>query len=337
MMSDYLKGALLKGADAIDARQTLSAERSDYLNASEALTCIRKQVYSKLDAEQDGPQDWGFARRGKWGEIYMVDRLRAANAPLLFAGDEQVAIADDELRIRCTPDGLVLDVETDDLIWGIEFKTIDPRTNTDRLPRDEHYAQLQIGMAMFDRHRDEFPELEGRKIAGGLLLYMDASNYNLLHTFPVPHAPKILDRLAGRASRVLNTTDPARLPREGKQNGGQECRQRCAFTRICGVDGAGSSTAQGVKAGADPATQVEAYLAGKSMVERYKADQDAAAERLKAILQKNGVSSMVIDGHSVSLTTRAGSVSYAKVVKEHCPDVDLEPYRGNPSEILKVT
>ena len=45
---------------------------------------------------------------------------------------------------------------------------------------------------------------------------------------------------------------------------------------------------------------------------------------------------MEVDGHTVTLSTRAGSVSYAKVVKDHCPNVDLEPYRGKPSEALTV-
>ena len=336
MMTDYLKDALLRGADVFDARNAISSERAQYLNASEAMTCIRKQVYAKLGAAADGPEDWGYARRGKNGEVYMVERLKSANVPLLFAGDEQVAIADDDLMIRCTPDGLVIDTEVDGQVWGVEFKTIDPRTNVGNLPREEHYVQLQIGMAMFEKHREEFPEIGDRAIVGGILMYMDASNYNTVHTFPVPPAPKILDRLAGRASRVLKTTDPSRLPREGKQNGGQECRQRCPFTAICGVDGAGSSTAQGVAGGADPAEQVGLYLEHKDKEAFHKGLKDAAGERIKAILQRSGTDSMVVDGHSVTLQRRAGAVAYAKVVKEHCPDVDLEPYRGSPSEALVV-
>ena len=34
---------------------------------------------------------------------------------------------------------------------------------------------------------------------------------------------------------------------------------------------------------------------------------------------------------------KAGSVSYAKVVKDNLPDVDLEQYRGKPSSFWKIT
>ena len=93
------KSAILKGADAIDARKTFDPkERAQYLNGSEAMTCIRKQWYIKNEAKEDGPQDWGYARRGMHAEDYMVSRLQAANIPLLFTGKDQVGIRDDELH-----------------------------------------------------------------------------------------------------------------------------------------------------------------------------------------------------------------------------------------------
>ena len=64
--------------------------------------------------------------------------------------------------------------------------------------------------------------------------------------------------------------------------------------------------------------------------------QDKAAEQIKVLLKREGVTAAEVDGHRVTLSMRAGSVSYAKVVKDHCPSVDLEPYRGSPSEILKI-
>ena len=72
------------------------------------------------------------------------------------------------------------------------------------------------------------------------------------------------------------------------------------------------------------------------MIAETKANQDTAAEQIKSILKREGVATIEVDGHAVKLATRFGSVSYAKVVKDHCPDVDLELYRGDPVEVLTV-
>lgn len=329
-----IREAILRGADAYDARRAFDeTERAEVMNASEALTCIRKQWYSKNGAEADNPQDWGYARRGSHGERYIVERLRLANVPTLFTGDEQVRIVDEDLQMACTPDGLV---QIDDDWYAAEFKTVDPRTNLSNLPREEHVRQVQIAAAMFEKHKDEFPELGGCSIKGCVLVYMDASNYNAIHEFMVPLKPRILDHLKSRASRLLRTKDAERLPREGKEAGGLECQQRCSFKRVCGVDGAGTSTAQGRAGGADMAKQVDEYMLGKSIEQDGKARKDAAAELIKAQLKKIGVSRVEVDGVTVSLSSRAGSVAYTKVVKDHCPGVDLEPYRGAPSEVLTV-
>lgn len=44
-----------------------------------------------------------------------------------------------------------------------------------------------------------------------------------------------------------------------------------------------------------------------------------------------------IGTRKLTLTKRKGSVSYASVVKEHMPKLDLEPYRGAPTEFWKLS
>jgi len=334
-----LKTALLRGADVIDAREAFDPqERAQYLNASEAMTCIRKQWYQKHGAEKDGPENWGYARRGKHAERYIVERLTAANIPMLFTGGDQVQIVDEELRISCTPDGLIEVDEGTGVYWaGVEFKSSDPRTNFAKLPKDEHVVQLQIAMAMFEKYRAEFPELGDVPIREGYLLYINCSDFNDIHTFKVPVAPKILDRLKGRAARALDIKDAGRLPREGKETPfQQECKTRCMFNKVCGVAGAGSSTAQGKAGGADLSVQRSAYLRGKDMEAQGKAAKEAAGELLKAALKKAGVTNMVVDEGAVSVSSRAGSISYARMVKDLLPDADVEPYRGAASDTLTV-
>lgn len=331
-----IKAAILRGADAIDARDRFDPEkRKGYMNASEAMSCIRKQWYAKNDAPLDEPESWGYARRGSHGEKYIVECLRMANVPMLFTGDEQVRIVDEERGISCTPDGLAM-LDTEEGWLACEFKTLDPRTNVSNLPRTNHVTQLQIGMELFNENLDDFPEMQGKGVVSGMLVYMDASNYDTIHQFPVRRSTKILDKLQGRASRLLRAKDASRLPREGKEQGGRECKTMCKFNKVCGIDMASTSTGQGRLGAGDFSTNVSAYLSAKDAEAQAKARKDTAGEQLKALLQREGVAVVEVDGHTVSLSQRAGSVAYAKVVKEHLPDVDLEAYRGNPSEVLTV-
>jgi putative phage-type endonuclease len=62
---------------------------------------------------------------------------------------------------------------------------------------------------------------------------------------------------------------------------------------------------------------------------------DALAERKRDLLDSMaalaGKRDAFFAGRKLTLTERAGSVAYARVVKEHCKGLDLEPYRGKPS------
>ena len=62
---------------------------------------------------------------------------------------------------------------------------------------------------------------------------------------------------------------------------------------------------------------------------------DQAQQRKKEVLEQlvemSGSVDALIHGHKLTKVERAGSVAYSKVVQKHCPDVDLEPYRGKGS------
>lgn len=74
------------------------------------------------------------------------------------------------------------------------------------------------------------------------------------------------------------------------------------------------------------------------MVEEYaelKEAKERADERMKELLAELVVMAKerpaAIGNSKLVKTERSGSVSYAKVVSDHCPDVDLGPYKGKPS------
>lgn len=203
---------ILEGAQILDDGEGFGIDRSKYLNASTANSCIRKQWYERNLPEVE--QDWGFARRGKQGELYLVDCLRAAGAMVDYVGDEQVSIVSEEHRISATPDGYI---EEGDGWHALEFKTIDPRTNKARLPKADHVTQLQIGMELAHLQGADFP-----KPVCGHLIYMDASNYNEIVEIQIERDPGILKRLKARAKAMLDAKKVDKLDREGKRTG--ECK-----------------------------------------------------------------------------------------------------------------
>ena len=116
---DFIKEQVDFGRTAIENLQVWDVDRSKYMNASEADSCIRRQWYDKRDTPKDAI-DWGYARRGSHGEKYLVESLRASNMPLELAGDEQKSFADRDTMISATPDGVA---KLDDGRYQFEFKT----------------------------------------------------------------------------------------------------------------------------------------------------------------------------------------------------------------------
>ena len=66
-----------------------------------------------------------------------------------------------------------------------------------------------------------------------------------------------------------------------------------------------------------------------------------AEEKKKAVLSEMvaicGERDSEIHGHKLTKVSRQGAVAYAQVVKEHCKGVDLEQYRGKPTESWKFS
>lgn len=60
-------------------------------------------------------------------------------------------------------------------------------------------------------------------------------------------------------------------------------------------------------------------------------------ELLEKLVEIAGGKNASFGGRKLTHVERAGSVAYAKVVKEHLPKLDLEPYRGEPSAYWKLS
>jgi len=183
---------------------------------------------------------------------------------------------------------------------------------------------------------------EAKPVARCLLMYMDASNYNKIHEFPVPLGPSnLLDTMAVRAKRVLSTQRAERLTREGKKRDqGRECKQRCKYNRVCGVDKeveGSTATGRGNKGSSLHAAVLD-YAKGKSLEAEAKALTSAAGEAIKEELKARDVSTITVDAHEIKLAKTAGRVTLDRKAMEKA-GIDLSPYEkvGAPSERLTVT
>jgi putative phage-type endonuclease len=72
----------------------------------------------------------------------------------------------------------------------------------------------------------------------------------------------------------------------------------------------------------------EQYLSAKIKFDDAKAELDAIRSLMIEHAQGNKARYGEVQCYPVS---RKGSISYAKVIKDHLPELDLEPYRGNPT------
>ena len=298
-----IKDSVMKGRAALEAQHDWGFDRQLYLNSSEAGHCIRRVWYSKHQPELAEEQSWGYARRGSHMEGYVVGSLRAANVPLIFAGDEQVSLQDEDRKLSATPDGVIA---YEDHWEGFECKSIDPRTNKSKLPKPEHVTQFKIAMALLNNHMKP----EGVAFSYGWLVYIDASNYDDILEFKVHMDEGILDKYARKADRVFRTKSASTLDREGRKNG-RECSM-CAFKATCdGVGQVASSlkrskpaeTLQTPKSAEAVAGLSLKYLAASDKATVASAEKARLSQEIKERMSQVGATYVADDRVVVSLTT----------------------------------
>lgn len=324
--------AITRGHDALEAAETKFAyDRSKWLNASEAGTCIRKQWYKKHAPEAAGAEDRGYARRGHNCEVFMLAGLRAANVPLEYAGKDQITLQDPDTKCSATGDGIIIG----DKEWTpIDLKSIDPRFNRANFPKPHHVSQLQISMELIDKLIDR---PKGVALTSGLLIYMDASNHDDIVQFEIKRDPAILERMKKRASKILRSKSPDALDREGKRNGGKECRVECDFREVCGVDVENTGGKRKANRGSKIDAAAQQYLDIKDQVAVLTDTQKALGEDIKVELKKRNKPELTVGSIHVELAVVKGRTSLdKKAVKE--AGIDLSPYEktGAPSERLTV-
>ncbi len=323
-----ISNLIASGAGKARAAKTFNIDRSKYMNASEALSCARRQWFTKHAQEPNkGYEDgWGYQERGNGVEQFVVAMLERSGAELALAWPNQKSLVSEEHRISATPDGVLVDGAD-----AIEIKSIDPRTNVSKLPKKEHTVQLQIGMELMRMNTNHSP-------MDGILIYVDASDWSKILEFPVPRDEEVLDRLKPRADKILNARKAKSLDPEGALTG--ECKW-CPFREACGdasdLFNEGQKAKKKANLGYSLDTDVQGYLGTKHIIEREKQALEEYRQALIAYLGKNKVQEVTVGSVLVQLSQVAGKRSLDRAAMEKA-GIDLTPYEktGAPSTRLTV-
>lgn len=75
------------------------------------------------------------------------------------------------------------------------------------------------------------------------------------------------------------------------------------------------------------------FFENKRRIEQLEAENKAVLQELWDL---TGEQDCFVGNHKLSQVSRAGSISYARIVKERLPGLDVEQYRGAPSQYLQL-
>lgn len=199
---------------------TVDLPRQKYVTSSEIGYCERKIWFDKRalrNVPSRGtkviPANRGVMERGKMAERWIVEALEHADTVVdfLYMGANQRSFYDG-LQAG-TPDGLA--VLPDQRALVIEIKSIDPRTNTNYLPKPYHRDQITQNIDLLLACTDY-------DIVGGALIYIDCADYDKRYEHPIKFNTVRAEELEAKAERILEAKAASDLRPEGMFN--DQCR-----------------------------------------------------------------------------------------------------------------
>lgn len=208
-------------------------DRSSFITSSQISRCEREIYFQLLnyaveteDAEQfsSSVSSWGFFERGDNVEEWINSKLDddpKLSTLVTYRGDNQASFCDTENHVASTPDGLMAVGEN--TVATVEFKSIDPRIATAKLPKPEHIDQVLIA-------QETVAKVTGWDVTGTHLLYVNASKYDEMFEYFVEYDYDRVQELYEKAERILSYTAPEQAAPEGIHKG--QCVY-CGFKAQC--------------------------------------------------------------------------------------------------------
>jgi CRISPR/Cas system-associated exonuclease Cas4 (RecB family) len=319
--------ALGAGKARAEKDANFTVDRSKWMNASEALSCARRQWFTKHAQKPDKGYEngWGYQERGNGVELFVLDMLTRAGVEMDLEWPHQKSLTSEEHRISGTPDGIMVDVNE-----AIEVKSIDPRTNVSKLPKKDHTIQLQIGMELMHLNTNHAPGM-------GHLVYVDASDWSKVIEFEIDRDPTILDRLAPRATKILNARKAKSLDPEGALTG--ECKY-CPFREACGeatdLFNEGPKVQKKSREGSALAEIAHDYITAKNHIDDYKTLLDKCKQQITAELAKRKAQKITLGNIFIELSEVSGRRSLDRTAMEQA-GIDLAPYEKTGASSTRLT
>lgn len=337
-------------------------DRTEFLTSSEVSTCLRQAYFAK---NPDYPPKLGggfgsngYAERGHAIEAWLVEQLvplELQGYRLLYMGEDQRSFYDAELGLSGTPDGVLVLPDGEAVLQ--EFKSIDPRTNKNNLPRKKHIRQTVQNMYLVNKclfddegQPNSFNPDIASPIVRASLTYIDASDVLDMQEYEILLDKDLLELSFERGEMLWGANGPDELEPEGVYTG--DC-ERCPFTQHCSatidlqkmLEKAGANAAPFVVAlgeegqteglNAEEIEAIETYIAAKEGEKQYadeKASVDAIVKEL--VMRFGGVVSF--DGNILTGRMSSGRETLDK--KAMIADgVDVAKYTGVGKPFVTLT
>jgi hypothetical protein len=140
-----------------------------------------------------------------------------------------------------------------------------------------------------------------------------------------------------RADKVLKSRSADALDREGKSNGGKECKTMCSFTDVCGVKLLDGRRGKRANKGSKFDGHAQRYMDIKDEEERLKMERDVLKENIIDDLKDREMTKVMVGNIEVMLDAVKGRTSFDKAAaKKAGVDVSLYEKTGAPSERLSL-
>lgn len=311
--------------------------REEYLSASEVASCLRMTYFNKYPSDQfpsRGYRSNGYAERGHAIEAHLVSKLRNTTARLDYAGDNQVSFYSPEQGISGTPDGL-LQLPSGEWVL-IDFKSIDPRTNRNNLPKKKHVWQVNQNIYLVNMCAPEY------KVKRAFLYYIDASDIYDIQEEEIQYDLSIIQEVLERANRLWIAKDGDELPPEGIIN--DDCdfcphHARCsAFVdlhRQVEVAKVGSGGFLQEIVDDDQSRDLIRLLSLRRMAKALEKDIDTLTPAVRKLL-KSYDGEVIVEGEVLTYQEYPGRETLDKKAMV-AAGIDIEPYTkiGKPYGVIR--